>query len=255
MVFHNFVEEVKSHAEKNRTEPKALLLLDQAPSHPPENELVCGDIEVMYMPPNVTAVIQPMDQNVIRLTKLYYKTMLMESIIAANDIDNASENEGIALSTALKKVNLKTALIFLSEAWQKLQAPVIAKCWKPILTNVIPENKNENEIEMATVQDVDSSATNLSNLLIDDNLYAENQTQFSEEVDRLDNLVRLCFGSTTQEEFREWIEENESDVEDEDAILDDSEYEDENISNTADNTGGKTDKKIKHESITRCNKP
>lgn len=44
---------------------KTLLLLENAPSHPPENELTIEDgcIFVMFMPPNVKPLIQPMDQN------------------------------------------------------------------------------------------------------------------------------------------------------------------------------------------------
>lgn len=42
---------------------KILLLLDNAPAHPPAEELnaVNENVEVVYLPPNVTALIQPMD--------------------------------------------------------------------------------------------------------------------------------------------------------------------------------------------------
>ncbi|XP_037811958.1 jerky protein homolog-like, partial [Lucilia sericata] len=93
--FHNcFVPEVSKHVKnssigiltvlffihrdrflkKKRLPVKALLLIDKAPCYPPESYLKSedGSIEAMFMPPNVTALIQPMDQNPIRITKLHY---------------------------------------------------------------------------------------------------------------------------------------------------------------------------------------
>lgn len=106
---------------------KAVLLLDNAPSHPPEEELKTEDglIFAVFMPPNVTPLIQPMDQNILRLTKLYYRKSLLSSIIAAD------ENVG----EALKKLNLKDAILHLHGAWQKVSTSTISKCWRPILSN------------------------------------------------------------------------------------------------------------------------
>lgn len=114
---------------------KAILLLDNAPSHPPADLLRSenGNIFVVYMPPNVTPLIQPMDQNVIRITKLYYRSALLASIISADD-ENASN--------LLKKLSIKDAVINLSLAWNKVNAPTIQKCWKNIL-NLDEENDPE----------------------------------------------------------------------------------------------------------------
>ncbi|XP_050297257.1 jerky protein homolog-like [Anthonomus grandis grandis] len=59
------------------------------PSHPPVEELLSDDglIQVMYMPPNVTPLIQPMDQNVIRLTKLHYRSMFLAMVVANKSKD------------------------------------------------------------------------------------------------------------------------------------------------------------------------
>jgi hypothetical protein len=54
---------------------KAVLLLNNAPSHPNEGILKSEDenIFVKYLPPNVTALIQPMDQGVIQNTKTLHR--------------------------------------------------------------------------------------------------------------------------------------------------------------------------------------
>ncbi|XP_017491045.1 PREDICTED: jerky protein homolog-like, partial [Rhagoletis zephyria] len=87
--FHQcFVPEVQKYLLKKGLPTKAILLLDNAPSHPPEDDLKTtdGSIFVVYMPPNVTPLIQPMDQNVIRLTKLYYKKHLLLLAVGKDDI-------------------------------------------------------------------------------------------------------------------------------------------------------------------------
>lgn len=125
--FHKtFVPEVQSFNEKNGTFPKALLILDNAPCHPSELELVSSDgkICVLYMPPNVTPIIQPMDQNVIRLTKLHYRSLLLSSIVA---------EDNVPISEILKKITLKDAIINLIAAWDRVSEDVIKKCWGKIL--------------------------------------------------------------------------------------------------------------------------
>lgn len=66
-----FIPSVKDHQRKSGRNGKVLLLLDNAPSHPLAETLdrEDGAFTVMYLPPNVRAVIQPMDQTVIAAFK------------------------------------------------------------------------------------------------------------------------------------------------------------------------------------------
>lgn len=117
---------------------RAILLLDNAPCHPAAAELKSEDglISVMYMTPNVTPLIQPMDQNVIRITKLYYRSSLLTSII--------SNKEGIC--EAIKKITIKDAVINLYAAWSRLDAITISKCWNNILSE---EEPDEDDIPLS----------------------------------------------------------------------------------------------------------
>lgn len=117
---------------------KAILLLDNAPSHPPAENLRSddGNVFAVYMPPNVTPLIQPMDQNVIRITKLYYRSSLLSSIVASKSKD---------LSKLLKELTIKDAIVNLSLAWNRLEAHTIEKCWKNILN--FTENGDEDPEE------------------------------------------------------------------------------------------------------------
>lgn len=55
-------------------------------------------IVVMFLPPNVTPLEQPIDQNVNQAVKLHYKKGLLKRIIAS---------EGADISAELNLVNLK----------------------------------------------------------------------------------------------------------------------------------------------------
>ena len=68
----DFIPNVKAHQQKTLTEGKTLLLLDNTPCHPASEVLekkaqLAGypEFKVMYLYPNVTPLIQPMDQGVM----------------------------------------------------------------------------------------------------------------------------------------------------------------------------------------------
>jgi len=66
---------VKQFQQNIGKEGKVLLLLDNAPSHPSTETLnaINDKFEVKFFPPNVTSLIQPMDQSVIETLKRLYR--------------------------------------------------------------------------------------------------------------------------------------------------------------------------------------
>ncbi|XP_053960592.1 jerky protein homolog-like [Anastrepha ludens] len=76
---------VKDHQIENTLPKKALLLLDNAKCHGEPLVSECGQYKTMFLPPNCTSIIQPMDQNAIRLTKLFYKKDLLCELRWASD--------------------------------------------------------------------------------------------------------------------------------------------------------------------------
>lgn len=86
--FHSkFIPQVRKFLDEEGLPPKALLLLDNAPSHPEEAVLksVDGNIFVAFLPPNVTSIAQPMDQGVIEAMKRLYRKNLMMKLL--DDVD------------------------------------------------------------------------------------------------------------------------------------------------------------------------
>lgn len=88
---------------------RALLLLDNAPGHPKEEDLRSEDnlIQVLFMPPNTTPLLQPMDQNVIQQIKINYKKSLLSDVIKQSD----------GIIKFLKKTNIKDVVYNLAHSW------------------------------------------------------------------------------------------------------------------------------------------
>uniref|UniRef100_A0A1B6C1Z8 DDE-1 domain-containing protein n=1 Tax=Clastoptera arizonana TaxID=38151 RepID=A0A1B6C1Z8_9HEMI len=74
------IPEVKEHLRSKNLPRKTILLIGNAPSQPGENVLrsESGNFIVKFLPPNVTSLIQPMDQGVIASMKKKVQNVLTE---------------------------------------------------------------------------------------------------------------------------------------------------------------------------------
>jgi hypothetical protein len=99
--FHeSFEPSVKTFLKKQNLPAKSLLILDNAPGHTSEGQLKLRDglIELMFLPPDYTPLLQSTDQDVIQFVKSHYKKGLLCSVISLND----------DISQCLKRRNQKT---------------------------------------------------------------------------------------------------------------------------------------------------
>ncbi|GBM61505.1 Jerky -like [Araneus ventricosus] len=148
--------------KSNNLQQRALLLLDNCPGHPSAEELCTddGDISAMFSPPNTTALIQPMDQNVIQNIKLGYRKLLLTNIL-----NDPVHNED--LEKTLKNVNLKDVVFSLANCWASVSTFLINKSWKNLLPNFIDSEVEENvqteEIQLASLINQLQNTTPMSN--------------------------------------------------------------------------------------------
>lgn len=96
----------------------------------------------MFLPPNVTAVIQPMDQNPIKITKLKYRNILLSNIVA---------QEGISVHELLQTHTIRDAILFLNQAWNEVPESVLKKAWSKILNWDDSEFDEEDDLPLSTV--------------------------------------------------------------------------------------------------------
>lgn len=131
-----FVPSVTKFLKRNHLPIKAVLLMDNAPSHPGE-ELNMGGIIVKFLPPNVTSIMQPMDQGVLENIKKNYRRLFLEHLISYTE-------NGDSIIDAMKKITLKDVVYWVSEAWDAVRASTIQKSW----SKVVDFEDSDSEEEM-----------------------------------------------------------------------------------------------------------
>ncbi|XP_063914808.1 jerky protein homolog-like [Zophobas morio] len=184
--FHEeFIPAVKNKMKELNLPQKALLCIDNAPGHPDADELSSEDksFQTLFLPPNCNALIQPMDQHVIKNVKLYYRKSLLLNVIS-------KENEDI--TTILKKFDLLAAVFSLRGAWSKITSNLLQKSWKN-LWPTLPATLEEEDLKP------------LSYL----------QKKYSEEkreINLIEDLCRKIIPDITSNEVQNWVNPTDEDI-------------------------------------------
>ena len=141
--FKHFIPEVRRHQTLVLKKPSdavmALLLLDNAPSHPDDSKLISDDgkIKVLYLPPNTTSLIQPMDQGIIYTCKRHYRKKQLQDCLVVIPDDTAEEDtRGADTLAKLKAYNLRDAIYNWAESWQSVKVETLINCWNKLLRGV-----------------------------------------------------------------------------------------------------------------------
>lgn len=94
-----------------------------------------GQVSVFFLPPNSTAIFQPLDQGIISILKTQYKYKLLNKVIEA--ADHYDELQVLAKDVSAGRKGLKygcpahvldAAEIFKS-CWNNLEPSAVASCW------------------------------------------------------------------------------------------------------------------------------
>ncbi|KAK2578211.1 hypothetical protein KPH14_000945 [Odynerus spinipes] len=128
----HFCPSVKRYCESKQLEPKGLLLIDNAPSHPTQlsDLATCISVEVVFLPPNTTSLIQPMDQGVISNFKAYYLRRTFRQLIDKTDGEGKQ-----SIRDFWKNYNIIDAVENIQLSWNE----VTEKCLKGVWKNVWPD--------------------------------------------------------------------------------------------------------------------
>ena len=78
-----FIPTVKAYCRRKNLTFKILLLLDNAPCHPSYLSDIDENVKIVFLPSNVTSILQPMDQGAISALKMNFKHLLMTAAIKA----------------------------------------------------------------------------------------------------------------------------------------------------------------------------
>ncbi|XP_067944942.1 tigger transposable element-derived protein 1-like [Watersipora subatra] len=123
--FHHFIPEVKLYCRDNRIPFKILLVLDNAPGHPPHLDDFHPHVKVVYLPPNTTSLLQPMDQGVIANFKKYYTRRTYRMALKAVDSDPE-----MTLQSYWKSYNILNCIKNIDASWREVTEVNLNAVWR-----------------------------------------------------------------------------------------------------------------------------
>lgn len=125
--FHNhFVPEVEKYLQKRGLEFKVLLLTDNHPGHLEPLKFAYPKIQVEFLPPNTTSVLQSIDQGVIAIFKTKYLKRKLYMMLKGID-----EGEDLQLWWQ-SLYNLAHYFGIVKESLSKLSEQCINSSWKKL---------------------------------------------------------------------------------------------------------------------------
>jgi hypothetical protein len=136
--------ELKAYCERINVPFKILLLLDNAPGHPPSIADIDENINVMFLPPDTTSLIQLMDQGVIATFKSYY---LQRTFIQM--VKNRAGEDKISVKDFWKNFNIKKAIDNIGDSWTEVSQSCMKGVWKEIWPYVTDSHDSDPEIELS----------------------------------------------------------------------------------------------------------
>lgn len=115
---------------------KVALVVDNCPAHVQIPAAKIPHVDLIFLPPNVTSVVQPMDAGIIRTLKALYKRSLLQNVFT----------EGIWDIEKLPKPTVLQALRWLVHAWAAVSKDTVLNCWRhagiastPAAVEAVPE--------------------------------------------------------------------------------------------------------------------
>ena len=118
-ILHDILKSINYNLKaKGRT----VLFMDNAGCHPSDLAEHYSNIKVMFLQPNTTSKLQPLDLGIIMNFKVYYRKFLMRFILG--------KIEERTTATDVKSVTILHAIRWVSQAWKEVRSEVIKKCFR-----------------------------------------------------------------------------------------------------------------------------
>nr|XP_022919244.1 tigger transposable element-derived protein 1-like [Onthophagus taurus] len=142
----------EKYLKQKKIDFKILLILDNAPSHP--KNFSHPNVEVIFLPPNTTSLLQPLDQGIISTFKSYYIRTSLQWIL------NKVEDDSIDVMQAGKRFTILDCINHISSSIKKLKPSTLNSCWKNLWPEAVEKDNlidpDHNEV-LDTVVEVAKS--------------------------------------------------------------------------------------------------
>ncbi|XP_050792686.1 tigger transposable element-derived protein 1 [Gopherus flavomarginatus] len=135
--FHKcFIPEVKGYLKEKRLDFKVLLIVGNALGLPAALRFAHNDVEVVFLPPNTTSILQPLDQGMICSFKAVNTRLTFSQICSAMDADpnlNAIE--------CWKFFNVANCITYIKQAMDAVKPETVNACWRNLWKECVNDLK------------------------------------------------------------------------------------------------------------------
>ncbi|KAJ7316369.1 hypothetical protein JRQ81_002531 [Phrynocephalus forsythii] len=203
-----FGPSVTKYLQDKNLPMRCLLLLDNAPGHPPGLERDLAEefafINVKFLPPNTTSLIQPMDQLVIsNFKKLYTKALFQRCF------DVTSETELTLRDFWKNHFNIFHSLQMIVKAWKDVTEITLKAAWKKLWPDAVTEAVLEDAPIVEEIVNLgDSLGLDVSNADVEELLEGHRTELMTEE---LQSIMTEQERAAAEENVSEEEEEQEQD--------------------------------------------
>ncbi|XP_042909441.1 tigger transposable element-derived protein 1-like [Parasteatoda tepidariorum] len=190
----HFRPSVKCYCEIKKLEQRALLLIDNAPSHPTNLSglATCMLVEVVFLPPSTTALIQPMDQGVISNFKAYYWRPALRQMF-----DKIDGEEKQSIREFWKNYDIMNAVENINLSWNEITERSLKGVWK----NIWPDLSKGEDIGHSV--DMDE--------IVEEIVELAKQTGLDEvNVEDVEEIIQETEASLSNDELKELTEQEEN---------------------------------------------
>ncbi|XP_037783522.1 tigger transposable element-derived protein 6-like [Penaeus monodon] len=113
-----FEEWVRKVDRKFRVDGRKIaLIIDNCPAHPTLSNLT--NVQLVFLPPNTTSILQPMDQGVIRSLKAYYRGKVVRLISRA-----------LEEKKPCPKISILQGMKLLADSWELVSKETNVNCFR-----------------------------------------------------------------------------------------------------------------------------
>ena len=177
---------------------KIILFMDNATSHP--DYLKLKNANLVFVPPNTTSMLQPLDQGIIRSFKVRYRKLLLRHVLS--QINSCKSSEELA-----KSVSVLDAISWITSALKKVEPGCVLKCFKKagffstseVATDSTTTEKREKELA-DLVANFDSNVSVEEYVKIDHDLTIEEENLHVSNFIHRDTTEALALSEDDDEE-------------------------------------------------------